>query len=210
MTRPLRAPLRQHLHAPFLRYPGAPQPYLLQRTTRIGRAPENDIVLDDPLVSRRHAEITLVGSTATIRDVGSHNGTLLNGERVTEGQPLHDDDTIMLGTSQLTFHDAAEGFRPRLIEIGREAREVPIEKEINLGRADTNDVVLSSPGVSRRHAQIVVEKGDVILYDLASLNGTSVNGTLISGPYSLRDGDIISIDETEFRYRSELAAAVGT
>ncbi|HEY7693844.1 MAG TPA: ATP-binding cassette domain-containing protein [Gaiellaceae bacterium] len=70
------------------------------RRVRIGRDPENDIVVDDVLVSRRHAE--LVGNPVdgyTLTDVGSHNGTFVNGERVArvELQPL---DVVGVGHSQ--------------------------------------------------------------------------------------------------------------
>jgi pSer/pThr/pTyr-binding forkhead associated (FHA) protein len=187
----------------YLDFPGAAGPYVLERTTSIGRAKENDIVLDDPRASRRHAEILLVDGTAMIQDLGSQNGTLLNNKHVNGRERLHDGDTILLGTSHLTFRDDKARARPRLIEIRREARTYPIEHQLSLGRAPTNDVVLSNAGASRRHAQIVVERGDVILYDLESLNGTYVNDSLIAGPCPLRDGDIIAIDDVSFRYRSD-------
>ncbi|MFE9017722.1 FHA domain-containing protein [Streptomyces sp. NPDC007808] len=54
------------------------------RTVRIGRAADNDLVIDDLIVSRRHAELrALPDGTYEIADLGSHNGTYLNGGRVT-------------------------------------------------------------------------------------------------------------------------------
>lgn len=54
------------------------------RTVRIGRADENDLVVDDLVVSRRHAELrALADGTYEIVDLGSHNGTYLNGQPVT-------------------------------------------------------------------------------------------------------------------------------
>ncbi|MGW1953070.1 FHA domain-containing protein [Streptomyces sp. NPDC001920] len=54
------------------------------RTVRIGRAADNDLVIDDLVVSRRHAELrALPDGTYEIADLGSHNGTYLNGGRVT-------------------------------------------------------------------------------------------------------------------------------
>ncbi|MEU8892608.1 FHA domain-containing protein [Streptomyces sp. NPDC048442] len=53
------------------------------RTVRIGRADDNDVVVDDLVVSRRHAELrVLADGTYEIVDLGSHNGTYLNGQRV--------------------------------------------------------------------------------------------------------------------------------
>src|SRR4051812_43509546 len=53
-------------------------------TTRIGRSPAADVMLDDPSVSRRHALITCRGALAFVLDDRSLNGTRLNGERVRE------------------------------------------------------------------------------------------------------------------------------
>ncbi|THA58298.1 FHA domain-containing protein [Streptomyces sp. A1136] len=84
---PDRAPARPSsvanpaLSATFHR-PASVRP-LPARTVRIGRAPDNDLVVDDLVVSRRHAELrALPDGTYEIVDVGSHNGTYLNGSRV--------------------------------------------------------------------------------------------------------------------------------
>jgi FOG: FHA domain len=53
-------------------------------TLRIGRAPENDIVVSDPTVSRQHAEIRNVSGAYRIVDLDSSHGTFVNGQRVTE------------------------------------------------------------------------------------------------------------------------------
>ncbi|MBA4071252.1 MAG: hypothetical protein C0497_05355 [Gemmatimonas sp.] len=76
----------------------------------IGRHPMNDLRLDaekDLDVSSRHAEIRLVGDTATIRDVGSSNGTKVNGQPLVGERALFEGDVIALGGAQgasLEFH----------------------------------------------------------------------------------------------------------
>jgi predicted component of type VI protein secretion system len=52
----------------------------------VGRAPESDIVLDDCAVSRRHAELLWRGGTWVIHDIGSKNGTVLNGRTIERAQ----------------------------------------------------------------------------------------------------------------------------
>jgi hypothetical protein len=52
----------------------------------VGRAPESDIVLEDASVSRRHAELLWRGGTWVIHDIGSRNGTVLNGRPVSRAQ----------------------------------------------------------------------------------------------------------------------------
>jgi len=68
----------------------------------IGRHPESDIFLDDITVSRRHAEIRREGTTYTLLDTGSLNGTYLNRERI-EASPLGDGDEIQIGKFRLLF-----------------------------------------------------------------------------------------------------------
>ncbi len=68
----------------------------------IGRSPECDIFLDDVTVSRRHAELAREGTTFTIRDLGSLNGTFVNRHRI-ESSTLEDDDEVQIGKYRLTF-----------------------------------------------------------------------------------------------------------
>lgn len=68
----------------------------------IGRGSEAMITLDDTGASRRHAEIVWDGKRAGIRDLGSTNGTKLNGRRISQA-PLEPDSLIEIGRSQLTF-----------------------------------------------------------------------------------------------------------
>lgn len=68
----------------------------------IGRDPGNDVVIADALVSRRHAEIIFSGQGYVLRDCNSSNGSLVNGDRVSE-RSLHDGDVVWLGASRLLF-----------------------------------------------------------------------------------------------------------
>ncbi len=68
--------------------------------TSIGRAKENDFVISDALVSRLHAQIRLDGERCTIRDLGSGNGTFLNGERIDREMRLHPGDVVRIAESQ--------------------------------------------------------------------------------------------------------------
>jgi hypothetical protein len=68
----------------------------------LGRSRECDIVLDDPNVSRRHAEVRNEGGRWTVADLGSTNGVKVNGRRVKQAA-LEPGDEIMLGLSRLSF-----------------------------------------------------------------------------------------------------------
>jgi pSer/pThr/pTyr-binding forkhead associated (FHA) protein len=75
------ARLRQPEGGEFLLYPG--------RTVRLGRSAENDVVLNDPKISRFHAALDWTGSGFAIRDLGSINGTRVNHETVTGQHQPH-------------------------------------------------------------------------------------------------------------------------
>ena len=77
--------------------------FLLDRdVTAAGRHPDGDIFLDDVTVSRRHAEFLRDGTTFSVRDLGSLNGTHLNDERVDSAVLSHGDE-IRIGKFHLVF-----------------------------------------------------------------------------------------------------------
>ena len=69
----------------------------------LGRHLENDIVLNDTNVSRKHAEFVCAAGEVVVRDLGSTNGTKVNGVMVTGEQLLQHGDVINFGTAQVTF-----------------------------------------------------------------------------------------------------------
>ncbi|WP_370409718.1 FHA domain-containing protein [Streptomyces fradiae] len=86
------------------------------RSIRIGRAPDNDLVVDDLTVSRRHAELRAApDGTYWIQDLGSHNGTFLNGRRVAEARVTAEDIVgighcafCLIGGNLVEFTDTGE------------------------------------------------------------------------------------------------------
>jgi hypothetical protein len=90
---------------PWLDVDGHAYP-LLGPVTIVGRGDDVDVVLDDPGVSRRHAEIRVTSDgprlVAHIRDLGSTNGTFIDGNRVT-GAVLAEGNGITMGRTRLTF-----------------------------------------------------------------------------------------------------------
>ena len=76
-----------------------------------------------------------------------------------------------------------------------------------LGRASNAEIRIADEGISRHHAKMWVETDKILLEDLESRNGTFVNGTKITGPTPLRDGDKIQIGATtviKFAYQDGL------
>ncbi|GEL72629.1 FHA domain-containing protein [Myxococcus virescens] len=84
--------------------PWAGQTYPLKGKVIVGRQPPAGIMLDDDSVSRRHAELEATSSGVTVRDLGSANGTLLNGEPLDQTPvPLEPGDQLQFGVVEMTF-----------------------------------------------------------------------------------------------------------
>ncbi|GAB4442334.1 MAG: FHA domain-containing protein [Chloroflexi bacterium OHK40] len=170
----------------------------------IGRAPDNDIVLASRFVSGRHARVEPGVAGYRIVDVGSTNGLLFEGRRV-PSHDLADGDVIRIGDPAtgsfvtLTFRDPSAA---RATQGGQAPRSYPLDpsdQQITIGRAGC-DIVLDNPQVSRFHAQIDRTQGGAVLRDAGSTNGTFVNGQRLSGPHTLRAGDVIQIGAFKLVY----------
>jgi DNA-binding winged helix-turn-helix (wHTH) protein len=74
-------------------------------THLIGRDPESAVWIDAPIVSRRHARIVVGDSQLTIEDLGSHNGTIVNGDRLEGLRYLAHGDNIRIGPASLVLYD---------------------------------------------------------------------------------------------------------
>ncbi|HEY2139464.1 MAG TPA: FHA domain-containing protein [Chthoniobacterales bacterium] len=99
---------------------------LVEETYTIGRSPENSIRLDDTSVSGRHAELVFVNENCFLKDLGSTNGTVVNGQPVTETQ-LRQGDRIRFGRVEAFFEGEALSAAqplPRLEEAGARPAEL--------------------------------------------------------------------------------------
>ena len=89
----------------------------------IGRDPSNDIVINEAEVSRKHARLLFEDEVYVLEDLGSTNGTFVNGQRLMDPQELQSGDMILLGENiSITFEplqsdaDGTIAVRPRQIE----------------------------------------------------------------------------------------------
>jgi sigma-B regulation protein RsbU (phosphoserine phosphatase) len=74
-----------------------------KKVLHIGRLPESEIFVDEPVVSRRHAEIYQSDSTYYVKDAGSRNGTLVNGDRISQPARLKPGDVVGVGNSKIIY-----------------------------------------------------------------------------------------------------------
>lgn len=81
---------------------------IVRQKTRIGRKLDNDVVIQDVLVSRQHAKIVFEDGQFTVYDLDSTGGTFINNKKVTKAK-LHNGDEINLSNVRVTFlHDTRD------------------------------------------------------------------------------------------------------
>ena len=154
---------------------------LFDSDIQLGKGPRNDIVIADPAVSSAHAVIGYANGKYSIRDLGSRNGTYLNGERLTEQRELQHGDVIGMGLSKLTFRlssrERTEDFLDTTLVPGQ---AVPALTEDSLaaavvaaGSVKQSDVdrIRGAGAKGRRLCRALIEDGlmtDTALRDLIS------------------------------------------
>jgi pSer/pThr/pTyr-binding forkhead associated (FHA) protein len=165
--------------------------------TVVGR--EGDISLVDGRVSRRHAQFRYEGDTLTLEDLGSTNGTKVNGTALAPGSPapLMGGDKVSFGgvEAQVSMPGGSSANATQMIASNKTAMiATPPKKEVapatlvgngttyplvaglnTFGRKADNQVQISDPYVSGRHGIIEVAQDGVFLTDVGSSNGTMVN-----------------------------------
>jgi hypothetical protein len=99
---PVAPPQVQYHSALVLRAPDGEYRFPVVDGATVGRGLDNVVVLDDPRVSRRHAQLRNMGGRWILRDQGSTNGTFVNGMPVGE-HPLNAGDVVSLGGLELRF-----------------------------------------------------------------------------------------------------------
>ncbi|MEI6124311.1 MAG: FHA domain-containing protein [Bacteroidota bacterium] len=158
----------------------------------IGRNPSNDVVINDPNVSRQHASITLNNDGSYyICDLGSRNGTYVNGKKITEQMLFHNDivkisDQIIPWQEYFKKNDSA--YSGKIIQ------------QFSIGRNAENNIVISDDYTSGKHAILyMTDLGEVIIQDIGSTNGTFVNDRKITST-KLNLGDKLRIARSHINW----------
>lgn len=176
----------------------------------LGRGGHCDLVLDVEGVSREHARVEMIGSQFVLSDLGSTNGTWLDGERVgTDGMALRPGVEVVIADERLLW---VAGDVTQVAPPPADVTERIVGFDggrLTIGRDVSNDVTLEDPNVSRWHAEVVAHEDRLELRDLGSRNGTWVDGRIVSTGTPLRTGSEIRIgshrltfDGTGFRARN--------
>lgn len=213
------------------------QDFVLAESASIGRSTENDLVLDAPNVSRRHARLVQQNGAIELLDLGSANGTRVDGREIEPRVPIRlapgsrfavgpyeleilampsagavqPEASAVIGLASIGGETAVLAREPRVfISTPAGQFEVPLrDAEIYAGRAPGNDIVIDADVVSRRHFVLRRVPAGYEIEDLGSRNGLRVGHERVQKHF-LQDGDIVDIGgEVEIRYldRSPIVSA---
>jgi ABC-type multidrug transport system ATPase subunit len=200
-----------------------------ERPLLLGRDAAADVRFDDHRVSRRHALIRFEGGGWLVEDLGSSNGTFVDGARVSAhvvaapvrirlGSPADGPEVDLepllaepapppRAPAEMTVALAAAGpaaegadAGPGAVDLGRRVAVHPIRSGVvRIGRAPDCDIVLADPHVSRNHAELRWEERGG--WQVRDLG--SHNGTYVNGRRitvaPLREGDILSLGRRHLR-----------
>ena len=225
---------------------------LVREEITIGRKEGNTIRLTDRNVSRRHAKLQKQSGTYLLQDLGSYNGTIINGTRVSDTRSIKHGDQIVIGDYKLAIveesavqtapaasatastppanaspqaveapmmappSNASGGHVgqmtvpaiPSALPVNPDAIVVPDDiQQLRLvllapagtpgpvsitklpmlfGRSEVADISLPFSSISREHARLTLDNGQLVIEDLGSSNGVTVNGTRVTRQGSCR------------------------
>mgnify|MGYP000734195192 CR=1 FL=1 len=192
----------------------------------LGRGTEATVRLADDGMSRRHSRLEVApDGSCKITDLGSRNGTRVNGELVREG-PVNAGDVILIGTTKITV-DAITPAAGAPAPAAPSAAAPPPAPPTGPGyclvflagpskgqthplthattrigrRRRDNEIALFDTGISNRHAEIRKGPEGLILADVGSRNGTLLNGHRVTQS-PLKPGDRIQLGHTLIEVRA--------
>ena len=179
----------------------------------IGRESANTVVLDAGDVSGYHAEIHCEPDGVYLVDLGSTNGTSVNGKRINQRRKLRAWDRVAFASVEGEIVDT-DGRRPTQVlgpvaqvqaptsggvwRLVGERESFEISGRHVIGRDADCDFTVASDSLSRRHARLELRKGRLLVTDLGSSNGTFVNGQGVVERV-LGVGDEVRFDVESFR-----------
>ena len=186
----------------------------------VGRDSSSDINLDHPSVSGSHALIREYRGTYSLSDLGSSNGTRINGD-LEAGAVLKDGSKITIGASELHYTLVTPEDVEAEAEDGIESAKAPAAQtgvllvksgpamgksfraeqgDLLIGRqAGYGGVNIDDPAISTLHAMLRQMPRGARLYDLGSVNGTTVDDVAIAG-VELKDGDVLKFGDAEVQF----------
>jgi pSer/pThr/pTyr-binding forkhead associated (FHA) protein len=164
---------------------------------------------DDAQLSRRHASVARRDGGLIVEDLGSTNGTLVNGEEISQPTPVKHGDKVEAGSTVMRVIEVPQraaappdGLVMEVVEGPATGAQIPVgSAPFVFGRAEPGHGSLGDdPELSRRHASAsLFAPGRLLLEDLGSTNGTYVNDHRIAAPTVVSAGDGLRLGTSSLR-----------
>lgn len=139
----------------------------------IGSTADCDIVVDHPGVSKKHCRLRREGTTFTLEDLASTNGTFVNDVRVVRPVDVKPTDLVRLGgVVEMPWPKPTPVASPEQLTGAAPPLDDPPRRVIAIGALPDNDFVVQDATVSGHHAQLMLQGETWVLEDLGSTNGT--------------------------------------
>lgn len=170
---------------------------------RIGGA--NDMAVASPTVTAQHGIFSFSRGVYTYIDLGSTNGTYLNGSKINSRPHEPSNEIVIRNGDLLTIAPGDQNQVSILVSIGSidctwNCLNLMNMQTVTIGRNDQSDIYIPNVAVSRNHA-VIKRNGNVFtIQDLNSINGTVVNGNTLRSVHRLAEGDVIQINSTKLVY----------
>jgi pSer/pThr/pTyr-binding forkhead associated (FHA) protein len=192
--------------------------WLVEPKITIGKSATNALVVDDPYAIDVHLEILVDNETLTLKNLAPNKPIKVNDVEVTGACSLRPDDMITIGAVELIVIDPkrepkalveeaanstqlrapkSTGWSLKANHTALANRVFPLKELTIIGRASECDISLAAAHLSRRHAQIQIVEGGLLVKDLGSANGTFINGQRITEGRA-KKGDEIRFDTLSF------------
>ncbi|MBR2980220.1 MAG: FHA domain-containing protein [Myxococcaceae bacterium] len=155
------------------KYQGGEFPLTPGKQLIIGRSPELELALVEDMVSRKHAKLTVTGDgRITLEDLGSSNGTFVNGEQITRPTRLREGDRVLIGTSILKLVQQGTGemeaalrqgtARPNLETVAKVASQRKTRLTSMTGNIEELAIadLLQLFGTSRKNGVLAIKRED--------------------------------------------------
>lgn len=191
----------------------ASEPATESTTTTIGRAPGNDVVLDDPRVSSHHARLIRTENGLVVEDLGSTNGTSVGRlDHKIQRASIEPDEILFFGSLQVPVRRLLDGEGPKpqspptppapqpMAETAHDTLDLG-SGPVLLGRDPAADVTLDHPLVSWHHARLQRQGSQALVEDLGSTNGTFLDGRRVQGQTVLGVGSVLDLAGETFVLR---------
>ncbi|MFO7594479.1 MAG: FHA domain-containing protein [Pseudomonadota bacterium] len=178
----------------------------------LGRNSSNDIILNEPVVSGEHAAIQLEGGAA-VTDLGSTNGTYVNG-RLINKQPLQHNDVIAVGSHELRFIDESVQDFAATVVLQQESESAAARAALKILNGPRSGEVmpitrqrtaLGKPGVQ---VAVIMQQGNAYQLQPVALSGKAISTRLNGRPLgeaaeALKEGDVIEIADVRLEFVSQ-------